>query len=200
MIAYLVLGIGTILVVLSILYTYYVDQKLKKAEAIRTLSPLRKEESIKVGSSSILKESISDIGDDLDQLIDELRDKETEIRQIIKRTKKWQDELSDPVFEEILTKKMIFQKTDAIIDKYRVQAEAEISVVDQTLSDDLVEGISEELEPPEIIGEDPDKYDQIIGLAQKNLTIEEIARRLNLGYREVELVVKLRKKGASSGA
>lgn len=204
--AYLLFGLGVLLVLGSVVYTYRVDRRVKNAPSA-VASPSSIPPVVSAGqdvsqtvqtplaTSAIsypqvmkraqVKESISSIGEDLDELIDELRDKEAEVKQILHRVKGWKAELS------------VDEKMDMM-----TAAEADptvISAVDEPESgiEEPAKTVKNESEGVDSNGNELDaKYAQMIALLDQGRSAEEVARMLNMGQREVELVQKMRQKGA----
>ena len=178
--AYLVMGAGVLLILISVIYTYRVNRKMK----IRYFEnkPLNRPRAQKTDQSKQLlhsKKEMSNLNNELDKMIDELRDKETEIRILLNRIKDWDTEISEDGFSQILTKKMKSNTNETSNPTEPHQQEEKEAVLHKDAFA---------------------KNDEIIKLANQGVSITEIAQRLNLGYREVELIVKMTKKGAKTGA
>ncbi len=198
LVEYLVLGVGVFLVLISLIYTYIVDRRVKKSytlqkrdiqdritkEEFREYPVYDRRASFQVGNLSQVKESITNMDDELTELVGELRSKEDEIRQIVNRVKGWKNEVAEPPFQKL----MASSSENELLLKEEVPRTKEV-VLDKPVLDE-----------PALNLDSFSKYDRILRLAEQGFAIEEIARQLNLGYREVELVVKLRRKGASEGA
>ncbi|MCK4257463.1 MAG: hypothetical protein KAX49_00700 [Halanaerobiales bacterium] len=183
MIEYLVLGVGVFLVMISLLYTLIAGRRSKRRQfdELRHFSTSEPRYGSQFNKLDQVKESIINLDEELDELVGELWNKENEIKQIIHRVKGWNNEISTSGFEKELKNRVALTTEEEQKEKYPY--------------------------PPEPISQKPvsiphtfSKYDKIKGLADQGFSIEEIARQLNMGYREVELVVKLRQKGASEGA
>lgn len=186
MIAYLLLGTGVTLVLGSVLYTYRVDRKVNSGDVSRTpeltQNPVPPTNPyVKTMKSAQIKESIGTIGEGLDELIDELKEKEAEVKQLVKRVKGWQsdlpkEDLPKSGFQEIFEQKLASQEVAAV-------------------EEPIVETQPAVKEKPSTASETDTKYDQIARLLAEGRSVEEIARLLNMGLGEVELVAKIRKKG-----
>ncbi|AZR73853.1 hypothetical protein BBF96_10915 [Anoxybacter fermentans] len=194
LVAYLILGVGMFLILISLISTYRINRKIN-SERVGEVKANSIEQVIELVKT---KESIRNIGKELDTLIEELREKESEIKAIIKKVKEWNLELSDPVFSEILAKKIAYQEADRLVDQLyeseRFRRKEEELDLRNRSEEPLIPSKTRLLEKEALA-----RYNQIVKLSEEGLSVEEIARKLNLGYREVELVVKLRKKGAGIG-
>lgn len=135
---------------------------------------------------SQVKKQVNTIGNELDELIEDLRDKEHEVKDLVKRVKNWNQELATPEFVDFVNQVAVQQEQSVSqnIDEVEELHKAQKGLLTS-------EPVSQANLP---------KYDQIVNLLNEGRSIEEIARTLNMGYREVELVVKLKQKGARNGA
>lgn len=195
MLEYIVLGTGACLVITSVIYTRSVDKRIKRQmEEIEfnrgKYDPYLKPEPDQKKVTKA-REQVDAITSELDELIDGLRDKELEVKDLVQRVKGWSEELSlsTPKFTEILNQ-VAAQKEQPV-------SKANIDEVEQLHK--AQEGLlapSKSLPPLESLP----KHDQILRLAQEGRSVEEIAHQLNMGYREVDLIVKLKQKGARNGA
>ncbi len=213
MIAYLVLGIGILLVLVSVIYTYSVDRKVSKIpDNLENISVSQlyddgqdrnRNKTAPEPEDQQLKNSINTIGGELDELIQELRGKEQEIKNIVNKARKWNFELSDPIFAELLEKKMNYQESNHFVQRlYKEQAavSSELQAKEKLLESETELETEIESKEDSVQNITPGKYDKIKELTEQGLAIAEIARQLSMGYREVELVVKMSKKGATPDA
>lgn len=190
LLAYIVLGSGAILVITSVMYTRSVDKKIKRQmEEIEfnrgKYDPYIQPEPDQ-GKVAQVKKRVNTIGSELDELIEELRDKEIEVKDLVQRVKNWNQELSTPKFADFINQ-IAVQKEQPVsknMDEVEQLHKAQKGLL-----------ISEPVPQANL-----PKYDQIVNLLNEGRSIEEIARKLHMGYREVELVVKLKQKGARNGA
>lgn len=185
MTVYQMLGIGIILVIFSVFYTYRVDRKVNREKGTKAQSNDQAEPTptgpaanfSQVLKTTQVKDSLINIEQDLDELIELLKEKEIAIRDMADRLKNLPEEPQEYTLKQVLQKGVSSEE----VKPAEVQEEAQ-----------------DEDKPIE--GEAMAKYDKIFKLLESGHSIEEIARTLNMGYREVELAAKLRQKGAKVGA
>lgn len=185
MTVYQMLGIGIVLVIFSVFYTYQVDRKVNRGKGTRAQSNDQVETTptgpaanfSQVLKTTQVKDSLTNIEQDLDELIELLKEKEISIRDMANRIKNMPEEPVEYTLKQVLQK----------------SAGSESPKPEEVHAEEPEEG-----KPLE--GETMAKYDKIFNLLEAGFTIEDIARTLNMGYREVELAAKLRQKGAKVGA
>lgn len=196
--AYLLFGTGVLLVLGSVIYTYRVDRKVRESSSVPTPAPQQVIPAVQEVSPPVqtqaapiasyaqvmkrarVKDSISCIGEDLDELIDELREKEAEVKDILNRVKGWKAEQTpDPDAAEVSN------PTEAAGSAETCSAMEEEAAIgkEAAVADSAASGTEA-------------KYTQMILLLEQGHSPEEVARTLHMGQREVELVQKMRQKGA----
>lgn len=203
----------------SVIYTYRVDRRVKESlskaatptpvsqqvvpvtqeipQAIQTPVATPVASYAQIMKRAQVKESISGIGEDLDELIDELRDKEAEVREILHRVKGWKADLvtENGSGDESPITGMVGLSMPAPnlpVEPPVVRSADEPSEMAQRDRETM------EFESTEVssTANDADaKYRQMILLLDQGISPDEIARTLNMGQREVELVQKMRQKG-----
>lgn len=183
-------------VFLAIIYTYRVNREVNELQnhwGMRSMAPEVSQSAKAVSSEDVqFSGKIEELVSQLDEIIVDLRAKDAELTRIIEKARQWDWELADAAFTDILQKKMNYQyttdeKATPLVDE--VKASEEMITNDVIMSETETSSIQKSILP---------KYDQIIQLTDAGLSIAEIAQRLNLGHREVELVVKMKSKGADT--
>lgn len=183
-------------VFLAIIYTYRVNREVNEMQnhwGMRSLTPEVSQSANTVNSEAVQHlGKIDELVSQLDAIIVDLRAKDDELTRIIEKVRQWDLEFADAAFQDILQKKVNYQN---ITDETSTPLVVEVKASEEKITDDV---IMSETETSSIQKSMSSKYDQIIQLTEAGLSIAEIAQRLNLGHREVELVVKMKSKGADT--
>ena len=180
MIAYLLLGLGFFVVFLSVIYTYRINREVDEFEnhwGMRSATENIERPTTLVDLGKGLEGNINGLVGQLERIIVDLREKEIELTQILEKARQWEFKLSDKAFADILQQEILS------LQPLEVQPQKEGSRAKSS-------AIQEQAVLP--------KYEQIIKLSTEGLTVSEIAQKLNLGHREVDLVVKMNSKEAET--
>ena len=178
MIVYLLLGLGFFLVFLSVIYTYRINREVSQFEnhwGMRSITEDVEQPTNLIDPGNQLLEKINGLVGQLEELIGDLREQEVELTQILSKARQCNVEPSDKPFVDVL-EQQIFKKGVVALEVKAQQDESSTT--------------HEQVILP--------KYDQIMQLVREGLMVSEIAQKLNLGHREVDLVVKMNSQEADS--
>ena len=179
MTAYQLLGIGILLVIFAVIYTHRIDRKVNRNKETPALSKEVAPENSTASAPNFsqvlkttqVKDGLKNIDNDLDELIELLKEKEATIKDLKLQIKESQGSSGEYSLKQILENSATSQEIES---PEEVQESVEKAPENEHMA----------------------KYDRIFKLLEAGLSVEEVARTLNMGYREVELAAKLRQKGA----
>lgn len=167
---------------LSVIYTYRINREVSEPKNHWGM----KQPTTLIDPEHELEGKINGLIGQLEQLIGDLRKQEAELTEIVDKAQRWDVQLSDTAFADILQQQILTERVPL--------GTVETETLEAKVRKDGKREAASPIQEAAILP----KYEQIIQLSREGLTVSQIAEKLNLGQREVDLVIKMKSQEADT--